>query len=364
MKVPFFTLSRQYEQIGNEIREAINRVIKRQFFILGEELELFEKEFLKYLGVKYCVGVNSGTDGLLLALKALDIGRGDEIITPTYSFIATSLAISWLEATPVFVDSDPGTFNINADQIEEKITERTKAILTVHICGLPSNMEKIMQVANKHNLKIIEDACQAHGSEYKGKKAGTLGEIGVFSFYPSKNLGAYGDAGAICTNSEQIYNNLLLLRNYGQTKKYYHIKEGINSRLDEIQAAILRVKLKYLDEWNKKRNVIAKKYKQELLNKFQYQKVDKDSFSNYYLFVILSNDRERLIEYLNTRGIGTLIHYPKPIHLQKTYSYLKYKKGNFPVAEGISSKCLSLPIYPEIKDNEVNFVIDKLRGFK
>jgi dTDP-4-amino-4,6-dideoxygalactose transaminase len=363
MKVPFFDLKRQYEQIGNEIREAINRVIKRQFFILGEELELFEKEFLKYLGVKYCVGVNSGTDGLLLALKALDISRGDEIITPTYSFIATSLAISWLEATPVFVDSDPDTFNINTDQIEEKITKRTKAILTVHICGLPSNMEKIMQVANKHNLKIIEDACQAHGSEYKGEKAGTLGDIGVFSFYPSKNLGAYGDAGAVCTNDDQIFIKLKLLRNYGQIKKYYHVQEGINSRLDEIQASVLRVKLKYLDDWNTKRNAVAATYKQGLLGRYKYQEVEKDVMSNYYLFVILSERRNDLINFLKKYGISILIHYPVPIHLQDAYSNLNYKKGDFPVAEEICNKCLSLPMYPELKSVETEHVIEVLNSF-
>lgn len=363
MKVPFFDLKRQYSQISSEVDSSIKRVVDRQFFILGEELQQFEEEFTDYLGTKHVVGVNSGTDGLILALKALGVTEGDEVIMPTYSFIATGLAATWIGATPVFVDSDPDTFNIDATQIEKKITKRTKAILTVHMGGLPSNMDEILRIAKKHNLKVVEDACQAHGSEYKNKKAGTIGDLGVFSFYPSKNLGAYGDAGAICTNNKKLYGDLKLLRNYGQTKKYHHTKEGINTRLDEIQAAVLRVKLKYLDGWNEKRNKIADLYKEGLSKQFIYQVYGSTIYSNYYLFIILHKRRDTLAAYLNSEGIGTLIHYPVPMHLQETYKYLGYKEGDFPVAERICNQCISLPMFPELTYENVNYITDKINTF-
>jgi dTDP-4-amino-4,6-dideoxygalactose transaminase len=356
MSIPFFDLKRQYKQIKKEINETIQRVLKRQFFILGTELAHFESLFAAYLRAKYVVGINSGTDGLILALQSLGVTKGDEVITVPNSFIATTIAITQLGAKPIFVDIDAKTYQIDVNKIEGIITRRTKAILPVHLYGTPCQIDIIKKIANKHHLYVVEDACQAHGALLENKKIGTFGDISVFSFYPAKNLGAYGDGGAVCTNNKNLYKKLLKLRNYGQKEKYYHSEIGINTRLDEIQAAILSIKLKYLDQWNKKRNEIAILYKKHLKNVITQQNY-KNSFSCYHIFTIEVNNRNYLKKKLAESGIQTLIHYPVPIHLQECYKHLGYKKGDFPYAEAVANKILSIPMYPELSKKEIIHII-------
>lgn len=362
MKIPFLDLKSQYDQISEEINDAVNNVIKRQSFVLGEALDRFETGFAKFLGVRYVCGVNSGTDGLILSLKALGIGRGDEVITTALSFIATTLAITEVGATPVFVDIDPNTYQIDVNEIENKINKKTKAMVPVHLYGAPCEIEKIVKIANKYGLKVIEDACQAHGTSYHNKKAGTFGDIGVFSFYPGKNLGAYGDGGAICTNDSSIYERIMMIRNYGQTIKYHHETLGTNSRLDEVQAAVLSVKLRYLNQWNSTRRKIANKYNRGLMG-CKTQAINAESESCYHIFVMETEFRDELACYLDGKGIQTLIHYPIPIHLQNCYKYLGYKESSFPNAEKVTKKILSLPIYSELKVPNIEYIIDSINGF-
>lgn len=361
--IPFLDLQRQYKKIRPEINQAIQRVFRRQFFILGEELAQFEKEFAAYLGIRYTVGVASGTDGLMLALWALDIGKGDEIITHANGYVATAIAISRVGAAPILVDCDPDTYQIDTRQVEKRITKKTKAILAIHLYGAPFNVNTLQKIAKKNKLYLIEDACQAHGGMYKNKKLGTFGDLGVFSFYPSKNLGAYGDGGAVVVNKKDLYETLVKLRNYGQSKKYYNDRIGINSRLDEIHAAILRVKLKYIDLWNRKRNKIANMYKQELHESVKVQTIIEDGTSNYHLFVIETAKRDRLQKFLGENGIGTQIHYPVPIHLQKCYQNLGYKPGDFPMSERAARHILSLPMFPELTADEILYVTQVLKEF-
>lgn len=361
MTISYLNLKRQYAHIDKEIGQALEKVLKRQEFILGKEVNAFETEYAAYLGTKYVVGVGSGTDGLLLSLLALGVGKGDEVITPVNSFIATTLAITQLHATPVFVDCDKDTYQLDVSQVVDKITKRTKAILPVHLYGAPCIIDQLAQIARKHGIYLIEDAAQAHGSAYKNKKLGTFGDINIFSFYPGKNLGAYGDAGAICTNNNILYEKIKMLHNYGQKSKYIHEEIGVNSRLDDIQAAVLRVKLRYLDGWNKKRQRKVDIYKNNLFAK--YQEIIQDGVSNYHILSIEVEDRNKLQKFLKNKGIQTLIHYPVPIHLQKCYSYLGYKKGDFPIAERLADKILSLPIYPELKDKEIFYIIDQINAF-
>jgi len=362
MSVPFVNLKAQYKSIKPEIDTAIKRVISGQNFILGSELEAFEKEFANYLDTRYVVGVNSGTDGLILALLALGIGKGDEVITPANSYVATTTAIVFVGARPILVDCDPNTYQIDVKRVEKAITKKTKAILPVHLYGAPAPLDKLQIIAKRNKLFLIEDACQAHGATFRNKKLGTFGDIGVFSFYPSKNLGAYGDGGALATNDPKLYNQLLKLRNYGQTKKYHHDSFGINSRLDEIQAAVLRVKLKHLDKWNRERTQRANIYK-KLLKVKKTQEILDNRKSSYYLFVIESENRDELQKYLLEKEIHTLIHYPIPIHLQKAYSYLGYKKGNFPYTEKIAEEILSIPLYPDLKKTSQEYIIDSINKF-
>lgn len=362
MNIPFLSLHSQYKHIKQEIDRAVKRVIDRQYFILGEELTAFEQEFALYLGAKYVVGVGSGTDALILSLRALGIGKGDEVITQPNSFIATTLAITEIGATPVFVDVDPNTYQIDVNQIEAKITKKTKAILPVHLYGAPCEINHIVEIAKKNKLFVIEDACQSHGAILNKRMTGTFGDIGTFSFYPGKNLGAYGDGGAICTDSKIIYDKLLKLRNYGQTKKYYHDEIGINTRLDEIQAAILRVKLKHLDIWNKKRNFVAEKYIKGF-KKITVQKIIDGGVSNYHIFTIQSKKRFELSQFLKANGITTLIHYPIPIHLQKCYQFLGHSIGDFPNTEKLSLELQSIPIYPELKVDEIEYLINKINNY-
>lgn len=362
-KVPFLDLKAQYKSIKSEIDEAVALVLKDQFFILGKRLEKFERDFATYLKCRYVVGVGSGTDGLILALRAIGIKKQDEVITPVNSFIATTLAITELGAVPIFVDADKDTYQIDALQIDKKITKKTKAILPVHLYGAPCDMNTIMKVARKHKLLVIEDACQSHGATINDKITGTIGDLGVYSFYPGKNLGAYGDGGAICTNDEKLYHKLLKLRNYGQSTKYHHDNIGFNSRLDEIQAAILSVKLKYLDKWNKSRNQVAKKYISGIKNKAVFQKFAPGTVSNYHIFSILVKNRTKFMKFLGDKGIQTNIHYPIPIHLQRCYRSLGYREGDFPISERLAEQTVSLPMYAELDWPSQKYVIKIINSF-
>ncbi|ODS34720.1 MAG: aminotransferase DegT [Candidatus Scalindua rubra] len=365
MEIPFFDLKRQYDCLKEELDNAFLRVFKKGIFILGENVRLFEEEFANFFGVRFAVGVGSGTEALHLSLKACEIGPGDEVITVPNTAVPTISAISFAGAKPILVDITQDTFTMNVKKIEEKITNRTKAILPVHLYGHPTEMEQITKLAKVYNLKTIEDACQAHGAKYRGKNTGTIGDLGCFSFYPTKNLGAYGDGGMIVTNNEELYKKLIMLRNYGEVKKFTSKIEGFNSRLDELQAAILRVKLKYLDEWNNKRRDIAMLY-QQLLEGSNIQLPCEKEWSRhvYHLFVIRANKRDALKDYLEKHGIGTQIHYPIPIHQQKAYKILGYQVGDFPISERNAEEILSLPIYPELTTEEIEAVASLITEFQ
>ena len=364
MMIPFVDLKAQYDSIKDEIDDAIQNVLNTTSFIMGEELERFEEEFALFCNTKYAIAVANGSDALILALRACDINKGDEVITVPHTFIATAEAISNVGGKIVFIDINPNTCTINVSKIEEKISNKTKAIIPVHLYGQPADMDPIIRLAKEYNLKIIEDAAQAHGAEYKGKKVGSIGDVACFSFYPGKNLGAYGDAGMITTNNEEISKKLKLLRNHGRiTKKYEHQIEGYSSRLDNLQAAILRVKLKYLNKWNDLRRRNAKKYNELLSNidgiiipyEADYAK------HVYHLYVIRTEDRDKLREELKSKGIATGIHYPIPLHLQEAYNYLGYKRGDFPVTEKASQEILSLPMYAELSDKQIEEIVELIK---
>ncbi len=365
--VPFVDLKREYQNIRDEIFSAIERVFEKGKFILGDEVSLFEEEFAHYCGVKYGVGVGSGTDALYLALKASGIGEGDEVITVSYSFIATALAISFTGAKPIFIDIDPETYTMDPNLLEDFLKrrgKRVKAIVPVHIYGHPSDMDSIMEVSDKYGLIVIEDACQAHGAEYKGKKAGAFGLMSCFSFYPTKNLGGYGDGGMVLTDNKKFYERLLLLRNYGEKRKYHHFIKGENSRLDEIQAAVLRVKLKYLDSWNERRRKIAFFYKENLKDTNIILPIEKDGIKHvYHLFVIRTTRRDELQKFLREKGIFTLIHYPIPIHLQNAFKDSGYKRKDLPVTEKCAREVLSLPIFNGITEEDVIEVTKQVKNF-
>jgi dTDP-4-amino-4,6-dideoxygalactose transaminase len=363
--VPFLDLTRQYRRIEEEILSAQRRVLEKGHFILGEEVSVFEEEFSHYCGVQFGVGVNSGTDALRLALKAAGIGEGDEVITVAHSFIASALAISMNGGKPLFIDIDPETYTMDPNALEKILKQRKKrggiqrikAILPVHLYGHPADMGAIMEIANRYHLYVIEDACQAHGAEYQGRKVGTFGLLGCFSFYPTKNLGAYGDGGMIITNEKKLYERLRLLRCYGEKKKYQHILKGENSRLDEIQAAILRVKSKYLDQWNWEKRRKAFIYKRMLENTEVCCPVEEEEAHHvYHLFVIRSRKRDSLQAFLKEKEIETLIHYPIPIHLQKAYQELRYRKGDLPVTERCAREVLSLPLFSGMTNEEIEEV--------
>jgi dTDP-4-amino-4,6-dideoxygalactose transaminase len=365
MQIPFIDLKLQYKNLKPEIDKALGPVFDNARYILGPAVEEFEKNFADFLGVKHIIGVSSGTDALYLALRALDIGAGDEVIIPPNTFIATAEAISMAGAVPVFVDAEEKTFNIDIDKIEEKITSRTKAIMPVHLCGQAVDMDKLFKLAKKHSLIIIEDACQAHGSEYNGKKLGTIGEAGCFSFYPGKNLGAFGEAGAVATNNDELAEKLRILRDHGQSKKYYHDLIGGNFRMAGIQGAVLNVKLKYLQEWNELRRNHAKMYESLLKSAPEIILPQEPEYSkgNYHLFIIRAQRRDELQKYLLDNGVATGIHYPVPIHLQKAYGYLGLAEGSFPVSEKIAKEILSLPMYPELTEEQIEYVCGKVKKF-
>lgn len=358
--ISFLDLKRLNSPYELEIRQAIDRVINSGRYILGNECELFEKEFSSYCHVNYCIGVANGLDALTLILKGFDIGLGDEVIVPSNTFIATWLAVSLTGARPVPVEPDFNTFNLNPNLIEQAITSNTKAIIPVHLYGQIADMEPILKIAKKYNLKVIEDAAQAHGARYKGCIAGSLGDAAGFSFYPGKNLGALGDAGAITTNDEQLAAKIRMLRNYGSTVKYYHELAGVNSRLDEIQAAILRIKLRYLDSENAARKKIAKIYFNALENiNVKLPFVSSDSEPVWHLMVILSEYRKSLQTALKKANIETLIHYPIACHLQGAYSSFNWPK--LPIAEAISNQALSLPLASYMNEEEVFKITDIIR---
>jgi len=364
MKVDIFTLKRQYDGIKDELKAPVEKVMLSGAFILGEDVGLFEKEFSAYCGARYGIGVNSGTDALFLACLACGIGKGDEVITPTYTYIATSFGISMTGAKPVFVDIEEKTYNIDVTKIEKAITGKTKAILLVHLYGHPADMDPVMQIAKKHKLKVIEDCAQAHGALYRNKKVGGFGDAACFSFYPTKNLGAFGDGGMVLTNSEEIRNKTALLRDYGRKGRYENIIKGYNSRLDTIQAAILRVKFKYLDKWNERRREIAGLY----TKLFKEKKLDialpyEADYARhiYHQYVIRVKNREGVIKKLADKGLNLLIHYPIPVHLQECYRGLGYKKGAFPAAEKYCEEVMSLPMYPELTEEEIKYVVNCLQ---
>lgn len=364
-EVPFVDLAAQFRSLEPEINAAIAGVLQRTDFILGEHVELFEQEFAQFCGAAHAIGVDSGMSALELALRAFDIGPGDEVITAANTFIATALAISHTGATPVLVDIDPLTYNIDPAKIEQAITPRTAAILPVHLYGQPAEMNTIREIAERHGLLVIEDSCQAHGATYKGKRTGALGHAAAFSFYPGKNLGAYGDGGMIVTNDAAAAACLRRLRNYGQSKKYYHELRGYNHRLDTIQAAVLRVKLPHLDRWNQLRRNHAAEYRRALAGTSLVVPATSPSVEPVcHLYVIRVNEREELMAHMADLGVATGIHYPVPIHLQQAYVDLGYKRGDFPVTEAYSEQILSLPMYAELTPEQINLVTGSVRAFE
>lgn len=365
MKVPFVSFLPMEKELDVELRSAFDKVYTRSWYIDGVEDKVFEKKFAEYCNVKYCVGVGNGLDALMLALKALGIGDGDEVIVPSNTFIATALAVTYVGAKPVFAEPDIKTFNIDTSKIELAITNKTKAIMPVHLYGQACDMDSIMNIAKKNNLYVVEDCAQAHGATYKGQKVGSFGDVAGFSFYPGKNLGALGDAGGVITNNKEIADKVRALANYGSDYKYHHIYQGNNSRLDEIQAAFLSVKLIHLERMNIERRRIAKKYMDGIKNKaISLPYVPEDVVPVWHVFGIRCKRRSELAEYLNNKHIGTNMHYPIPIHLQDCYRSLGYKKGDFPIAEEISSTELSIPMYYGMTNDEIQYVIEEINNFE
>lgn len=364
MQIPIIDLSAQYKQIKPAVFNRLDKLCKQGSFILGEELNRFENEFADYCNVKYAVGVNSGTDALFLSLLSLDIGKGDEVIIPAFTFIATALAVSHVQARPVLIDIDEKTYNIDVNQIEKAISKRTRAIIPVHIFGQPVDIGPILKVANKYGLKVIEDAAQAHGAEYKplAKKAGSIGDIGCFSFYPTKNLGGFGDGGMAITNDKKIFKRLRILRDCGRMSHNIHVLKGYNSRLDNLQALILRLKLRYLDQWNKLRRGNAKIYTDLLKTNPKLICPWQAPYAKhiYHIYALQIKQRNAAIAYLKKNGIGALIHYSFPLHLHKCYKDLGYKQGDFPVAESISRQIISLPMHPFLKRQQIEYIVNKI----
>lgn len=364
MQVKCNVLDRQYKMYEKEYELAALRVLKSGWYILGNEVKEFEDEFKKHLNTKYCVGLNSGLDALILAVRALDIGKGDEVIVQANTYIATVLGITENNATPVYVEPDE-YYNLDASKIEEKITDKTKAIMVVHLYGQASNMNKIMDVANKYKLPVIEDCAQSHESCFNGRKTGTFGTIGCFSFYPTKNMGAFGDAGCIVTNDENIADKIRKMRNYGSNIKYHNEIEGINSRLDEIQAALLRVKLSHIDDITKERYILGKNYLEGIKNPRIVLPQTLPGVNHvYHQFVIRCNERDKLHDFLEKNGIQTQIHYPIPPHLAKCYEWQGYKIGSFPITENYANTVISLPLYTGMTLEEQQYVIDIINKFR
>jgi dTDP-4-amino-4,6-dideoxygalactose transaminase len=361
--IPFLNFEPMHKLIRSEIMQSFQDVYDANWFVMGKKLEAFEKEYAAFNDTKFSIGVSNGLDALHLALKALNVTKGDEVIVPSNTYIATALAASYVGATPVFVEPDQNTYNINPANIEAAITSKTKVIMPVHLYGQACDMDAIMAIAKKHNLFVVEDNAQAHGATFNGKITGSFGNANGTSFYPGKNLGALGDAGAVTTNDETIAKKIAMLRNYGSEKKYHNEEIGFNMRLDEVQAGFLSVKLKHLNEWTKQRKEIAKQYNEALKNvsDLVLPAVHANATHVYHLYVIKTKNRDGLQKHLSENGIGTLIHYPIPPHLQKAYQSLGFKKGSFPIAEELADNCLSLPIWPGMTLDQVNTVAENIK---
>ena len=368
MSVPFVDLQAQYRSIKAEVDAAVQRVLDTSAFILGREVESFERAFAEYVGAEFCVGVSNGTAAIQLALTACGVGGDDEVIVPANTFFATAEAVSTAGATPVFVDCDADSYNIDASKIEAAITPRTRAVIPVHLYGRPADLDAIFRVAERHNLIVVEDAAQAHGARYKGRRVGPLGLAGCFSFYPGKNLGAYGEGGAVVTNDADVARRVRLLRDHGSELKYRHEIVGYNSRLEGIQGAVLGVKLPRLDRWNDARRAHAARYR-ELLAPLEdaghltLPRESRDAESVYHLFVIQTDARDALQRFLSAAGVQTGIHYPVPIHMQPAYASLGHEEGDFPEAERQARRLLSLPMFAELTDRQIKYVADALGDF-
>jgi dTDP-4-amino-4,6-dideoxygalactose transaminase len=365
VRVNIADLVSQYSGIQAEIEEAVVRVLRSGSYVLGDNVRALEVEMARYCGTKYAVGVNSGTDALLLALMALDVGPGDEVILPAFTIIVDASVVCLLKAKPVFVDIDLGTFNLDVNQLENRITERTKAIVAVHLYGQMAEMDKILAVARTHRIAVVEDACQAIGGEHRSRRAGSVGQIGCFSFYPTKNLGAYGDGGLVTTDDEALWQKIRLLRAHGDVGQYDHVAIGLNSRLDEIQAAILRAKLTRVDAWNDARRRNAQRYTASLegFDGIDVPRQTTDSHHVYHQYTIRAKNRDRLQQYLREHDITTAVYYPIPLHLQKALKHLAYKPGDLPASERASREVLSLPVYAELEADKIEYVIDRVGSF-
>jgi dTDP-4-amino-4,6-dideoxygalactose transaminase len=365
MSIPFIDFSEQYKLIKDEIHTGLEKVFQKGDYILGDAAKNFEQNFARYCEAKCGVGVNSGTDALYLAIAALGIQEGDEVILPTFTFIATALCVSYAGATPVFVDVENDSYNIDPKAFEKAITKRTKAVIPVHIYGQPADMQEINAIARKHGIKVVEDAAQAHGSTYQGKKVGSLGDVACFSFYPTKSLGAFGDAGMIVTSDAGINEKALMLRDYGRQGRYEHKIKGYNSRLDTVQAVVLAAKLKHLDQWNKMRADAAAHYNQILKGVTNVVtpvlKSDRTHVYQTYAVRIKNGKRDQVLDGLKAKGVSSLIHYPIPLHLQEAYKELNYKKGDFPVSEKLADEVLSLPMFPHITKQQIESVCASLK---
>ncbi|OGP49438.1 MAG: erythromycin biosynthesis sensory transduction protein eryC1 [Deltaproteobacteria bacterium RBG_13_43_22] len=355
--IPLIDLKAQYQSIKNEIGQAVGRVLESCQFVLGDEVAAFEEEFASYCGAKYGIAVNSGTSALHLSLLAAGIGPGDEVITIPFTFVATVAGIVYTGARPVLVDIQLPSYNIDVDRIEEKITERTKAIIPVHLYGQTADMDPILEIARRQNLKVIEDAAQAHGAEYKRRRAGGMGDLGCFSFYPGKNLGAYGEGGMVVTNDPEYARTIRMLRDWGQGSKYHHVLKGYNYRMDGIQGAVLRVKLRHLEKWTEARRLHAQKYNQWLAGTPIQTPVEMPFNRHvYHQYTIRLPERNQIQTWLQTQGIQTGIHYPIPVHLQEAYTDLGYRTGDFPISEKAAKEVLSLPLYPEMSEAQINII--------
>jgi len=364
VNVPFVDLQAQHRALRDELNQAIQRVMDRCDFALGQDVVRFEEEFAAFCGTRHAVGVDSGLSALELSLRALGIGPGDEVIVPAHTFIATAAAVTFAGAQPILVDVDPATYNIDVAQVEAAITPRTRAIIPVHLYGLPAAVDAIMSLADRHDLAVIEDACQAHGAYYKGRRVGSLGHAAAFSFYPTKNLGGCGDAGMVVTDDAGVAEQVRAMRNCGQKAKYIHELPPFNHRLDTLQAAILRVKLRYLDQWNEARRRNAALYTKLLTGSGIVTPVeDPDSVHVYHLYVVRTPRRDGLQAYLREQGIGTAIHYPVPIHLQPFYAGNGFRRGQFPVTEGLCDEIISLPMFPEMTTEQVERVAANVAEF-
>jgi len=365
LKVPFINLPEQHAALRSELEPLFSDVLTKANFILGEPVSVFEKEFAAFIGAKHAIGVADGLDALRLSLQAFDIGPGDEVIIPANTFIATALAVSQTGATPTLVDCCPETFNLDTSAIGRAITPRTKAIIPVHLTGQATDMDPILEIARSHKLHVIEDAAQAHGTVYKDRPCGSIGDAGCFSFYPGKNLGACGDGGIITTNSDTLATRLRCLRNYGQEVKYVHVEQGSNSRLDTLQASILSVKLKRLPDWNRQRADHARRYRELLtgIGDLVFQTNPPWSSHVYHLFIIQTAQRDALQKYLSEHGVDTIIHYPIPVHLQKAYASLNKPSGSFPAAEKLAGRILSLPMFPELSEEQISHVGNTVKAF-